>query len=347
VDAADETLAQDGGSPRLRDVVVDGVPYRMVTAEMSGGRAVQIARSSAEGAAVLSGLRSRLILVVLVGTLLAALVAWAVARRATKPIEALSRAAEEVANTQDLKLPITVNRTDEVGRLATSFNTMLSALDTSREQQLVVDASHELRTPLTAVRTNIDVLERSAELTDVERQQLIGEVRIELSELTELISELVELATDARSGEPVEELDLADIASNVAARFQRRSGRTVTARATGSSTIHGRRSMVDRAVANLVDNALKFSPAPDAVEVVVDGAVVEVLDRGPGVDAADQGRVFDRFYRAESARTLPGSGLGLGLGLVKRAAEVHNGSASLASREGGGVAARIEFGVTA
>ncbi len=343
VDAADADIAEQGGLPRLRDITIDGVPYRMVTAPASSGRAVQIARSAAENDAVLAGLRSRLVLIALVGTLLAALAAYAVARRTTKPIEALTRAAEDVATTQDLKHPIAVATTDEVGRLATSFNTMLAALDTSREQQqrLVTDASHELRTPLTAVRTNIDVLERAEDLTHAQRQHLLGEVRVELSELTELISELVELATDARTAEAVESVDLNEIASTVAARFQRRSGRTVNVQASGDSTVQGRPSMIDRAVANLVDNALKFSPASTSVEVVVEGASIEVLDRGPGLDAADHDRVFDRFYRAESARTEPGSGLGLAI--VQRVAEVHNGSAAVSDRDGGGLIARIDF----
>ncbi len=343
VDAVDADIAEDGGIPRLRDISIDGVPYRMVTAPAGSGRAVQIARSTAENEAVLAGLRSRLALIAVIGTLLAALAAYAVARRTTKPIEALTRAAEEVATTQDLKHPITVATTDEIGRLAMSFNTMLTALDVSREQQqrLVTDASHELRTPLTAVRTNIDVLERAEKLTASERQQLLGEVRIELSELTDLIGELVELATDARTAEDVEPIDLNEIASTVAARFQRRSGRTVSVQTTGDNDVQGRPSMIDRAVSNLVDNALKFSPSTAEVEVFVEGATIEVMDRGPGIAATDHDRVFDRFYRAESARTLPGSGLGLAI--VERVAQVHGGSAAVSDRSGGGLIARIDF----
>ena len=344
IDEADRRIAEEGGPPRIREVSIGGVAYRMVTAPMPGGGAVQIARSWAESQAVLTGLRSRLLLIVVIGTLLAGLMAWVLARRTARPIEELTQAAESVANTQDLKVPIAVRGSDEVGRLATSFNTMLTALDTSREQQqrLVTDASHELRTPLTAVRTNIDVLEKGESLTEAERRDLLGEVRLELGELADLISELVELATDARAGEAVESIDLHEIAANVAARFERRSGRQVSVLATGMNKVNGRRSMVDRALSNLVDNALKFSSAPSDVEVILAGASVQVMDRGQGLDAADQERVFDRFYRSESARTLHGSGLGLAI--VKRVADVHNGSASLRDRDGGGVIARIDFG---
>ena len=147
-------------------------------------------------------------------------------RRATRPIEQLTDTAERIAETQDLTTPIPVKGDDEVGRLAASFNTMLIALDTSREQQqrLVVDASHELRTPLTAVRTNIDFLGHATTLDADERAQLIAETRLELDELTNLVSEMVELATDVRSEEPVEPVALADVANDVATRFRRRTG---------------------------------------------------------------------------------------------------------------------------
>ena len=142
----------------------------------------------------------------------------------------LTQTAEHIAATQDLTTPIPVQRNDEVGRLAASFNTMLVALDTSREQQqrLVVDASHELRTPLTAVRTNIDFLGHATTLDADQRAQLIDETRLELDELTNLVSEMVELATDVRSEEPVEPIDLSEVTSDVAARFRRRTGKPIS-----------------------------------------------------------------------------------------------------------------------
>ena len=125
----------------------------------------------------------------------------------------------------------------------------------------------------------------------------------------------------------------------MAARYQRRTGREVTVDLDGPSTVEGRRAMLDRAVANLVDNALKFSPAPEAVAVSVHGSTIEVADRGPGVDAEDRDRVFDRFYRATSSRTLPGSGLGLSI--VAQIATLHGGTVALDPREGGGTVARL------
>jgi two-component system sensor histidine kinase MprB len=341
IDAGDRALARQSGGSRYRDITLAGQDYRMITASLRNGGAVQIARQASETDDILDVLRTRLVLIALTGIALAAVAAWLVMRRATRPIEQLTAAAEHVADTQDLTTPIPVRGDDEVGRLATSFNTMLVALDTSREQQrrLIVDASHELRTPLTVVRTNIDFLGRAATLDADARAQLIGETRLELDELTNLVGEMVELATDVRSEEPVEPVALGELASAVAARYQRRTGRDVTVDLDGASTVDGRRAMLDRAVANLVDNALKFSPAPEPVTVSVRGSTIEVADRGPGIDAEDHDRVFDRFYRATSSRTLPGSGLGLSI--VAQIATVHGGTVVLDPREGGGTVARL------
>ena len=357
IDALDRKLARTQGDSHYRDVTVAGESYRMITASLRNGGAVQIARKVSEADDVLDVLRTRLVIIALAGIAFAALAAWLVMRRATRPIAQLTDTAEHIAETQDLATPIPVKGDDEVGRLAASFNTMLIALDTSREQQqrLVVDASHELRTPLTAVRTNIDFLGRATSLDAEERAQLIGETRLELDELTNLVSEMVELATDVRSVEPVERVALADVVNDVATRFRRRTGTDITVTigdtaAAGSAAgsagveagvVDGRRAMLDRAVANLVDNALKFSPSGAAVDVTVRGTTIEVADRGPGIDPEDRDRVFDRFYRATSARTLPGSGLGLSI--VSQIAALHGGSVTLEPREGGGTVARLSL----
>jgi two-component system sensor histidine kinase MprB len=341
IDDADRALASKGSGSQYRDVTVDGTSYRMLTAALPNGGAVQIAREVSESHDVLDVLRTRLVIIALAGIALAALAAWLVMRRATRPIEQLTDTAERIAETQDLATPIPVKGHDEVGRLAASFNTMLIALDTSREQQqrLVVDASHELRTPLTAVRTNIDFLGRATTLDAEQRAELIAETRLELDELTNLVSEMVELATDVRSEEPVEPVALGDVAHDIATRFRRRTGIDINLDAREAGVVDGRRAMLDRAVSNLVDNALKFSPPGAAVDVTVRGTTIEVADRGPGIDAEDRDRVFDRFYRATSARTRPGSGLGLSI--VSQIAALHGGTVSLEPRDGGGTVARL------
>ena len=343
IDAQDRAIAAKQSASRYRDVTIDDEDYRMITVSLRNGGAVQIARQESETDDVLDVLRNRLVLIALAGIALAALAAWLVMRRATRPIERLTETAEHIAATQDLTTPIPVRGDDEVGRLAASFNTMLIALDTSREQQqrLVVDASHELRTPLTAVRTNIDFLGHATTLGAEERAQLIAETRLELDELTNLVSEMVELATDVRSEEPVEPVALAEVVNDVTARFRRRTGKEILVDVEGAGTVEARRAMLDRAVSNLVDNALKFSPDGDAVTVTVRDGTVEVADRGPGIAAGDRERVFDRFYRATSARTLPGSGLGLSI--VSQIAALHGGTVALDARDGGGTVARLSL----
>jgi two-component system sensor histidine kinase MprB len=338
VDDRDASMASENAPPRLRSVTVDGTPYRVITVHTPQG-AVQLARSVKETDDVLSSLDIRLLLIALAGTAMAALLAWLIARRIVRPIEQLTGATEAVAATQDLEREITVDRRDELGRLATSFNTMLVALRTSRDQQkrLVMDAGHELRTPLTALRTNIEVLQRNTSLDDAQRAEMLGEVENELHELGDLVAELVDLATDARTEEPMQRVDLAELAERAVTRFRRRTGREITFVATGSTEVSARPAAIERALGNLVENACKFSIAP--VDVRVDGNRVEVADRGPGIAAEDREHVFDRFYRAPDARTMPGSGLGLSI--VKQIADLHAGRIELLPRDGGGTIARL------
>ena len=343
VDAHDRLIAKQGGTSTFRNVTLDGTPYRMLTVARGGGGAAQIARNIKSDNDVLSALDTRLLLIALAGTVVAAGLAWLIARRLVRPIEQLTSTATYVADTQDLENRIEVKSHDEVGQLAASFNTMLDALHTSREQQkrLVVDASHELRTPLTALRTNIELLQRADTMSESERSQLLAETTIELRELTDLVAELVDLATDTRATEPVQPVDLAELADNVVNRYRRRTTRELTLETHAPSVVDGRVGMLERALSNLIDNALKFSPPDSVVTVVVEGSRIDVLDRGPGIDADDRSRVFDRFYRASDARTKPGSGLGLAI--VKQIADLHHAAVTIDPRPGGGTASRIEF----
>ncbi len=328
-----------------RNVYVEETHYRMITAPWGDGYAIQIARDMSETDAIVNGLRLRLFGIGGLGVLLAALMGWLVAGRALKPVGELTATAEHVATTQDFDAPIAVDRNDEIGRLASSFNTMLKALGASRQQQqqLVADASHELRTPLTSLRTNIEVLAKSDDMEGAEKQELLADVTFELEELTELVSELVELATDARiAEEPVSQVDLAELVEQVAERARRRTGRTVVVTGDGG-TVEGRPGMLERAVINLVDNAHKWSPPDVPIEVSVRGGSVEVIDHGPGIGLEDRSYVFDRFYRSATARSMPGSGLGLAI--VKQVIDLHGGRVWADETPGGG--ARVGFQIPA
>jgi two-component system sensor histidine kinase MprB len=341
VDKADKLLAAQPESTRIRTTHIDGKPYRVLTMSLPDGGAAQIARSVAESDNVLSSLDLRLLLIALAGTVVAAGLSWLIARRLTRPVEQLTTTAEHIAQTQDLDQHIEVERRDEIGRLAASFNTMLGALGSSRAQQqrLVVDASHELRTPLTALRTNIELLQRADSLDGAERAELIAAAQIELAELGDLVAELVDLATDARADEPLQPANLGEIAARVVDRERRRSGREITLTFDEPAEVLVRVAAIDRAVHNLVDNACKFSPADTPIDVEVRGRSLAVLDRGVGIADEEHERVFDRFYRATTARSQPGSGLGLSI--VAQIAQMHGGTAALAARPGGGTIARL------
>ncbi len=356
VEEADLAIAAGTGDTLLRDVQVEGVHYRMVTAPAMGvitvtaGQgaeatrvALQMARDLTETDAFLGGLRTRLILIGGSAVLLSGFLAWFVSRRAVRPVAVLTRAAEHVAATRDLEVPIEVTRRDEIGRLAASFNTMLAALASSRSQQrrLVADAGHELRTPLTSLRTNIEVLARVSDLPAADRAELLADARQELEELSALVGELVDLAADAPP-EPSVAVRLDEVVGEAVERFRRRSGREVVLAAEETPLV-GKPGRLARAVANLLDNAGKFSPPDTPVEVTLRGGRLEVRDHGPGFAAEDLPRVFERFFRAVGARTTTGSGLGLAI--VQQVAEEHGGQAFAANAEGGGAVVGFEVPV--
>ena len=341
-DDADLALAKADAPPRFRTVTVDGTSYRVVTAHLRSGVALQIARDLDETDAVVASLRSRLAVLGAIAIAIAAAGGWLVARRMVRPIEELQGATDRVASTGDLSAPVAVKGTDEIAGLATSFNSMIRALATSREQQtrLIADASHELRTPLTSLRTNAELLQRARNLTPEQHGEVVGAVVSEVDELTALMTELVELATDPTGvDEPVHDLDLAEVAADVAERTRRRSGSTITVDARNPLMLPLRPRMLDRAVSNLLENAVKYGKGPDGVariEVRVDGGRIEVRDHGPGIDDADLALVFGRFYRAISARTAPGSGLGLAI--VEQIVTRHGGKVfALNAPDGGAI----------
>jgi two-component system sensor histidine kinase MprB len=343
VDATDKAIAAGGSAPNFRTVTISGTQYRVLTTPLPNGGAAQIARSIADTNKVLSTLDLRLLLIALGGTAVAAGLAWLIARRIVRPVEQLTVASEQIAKTQQLGHRIEIGRHDELGRLATSFNTMLAALGSSKAQQqrLVMDASHELRTPLTALRTNIELLQRAGTLDDAQRSELIDAAQVELAELGDLVAELVDLATDARTEEPVQPVDLGDLVEHVVDRERRRSGREITLIRENTATVEARASAIERAVHNLLTNACKFSGPDTPIEVAVCGSTIEVRDRGVGVAPDERAQVFDRFYRAAAARSQPGSGLGLSI--VQQIAEMHGGTAELVPRDGGGTIARLKL----
>jgi two-component system sensor histidine kinase MprB len=339
-------VAAGKAAPFYRDATVDGVRLRIFTTKDAAGNAIQVARPLTEVDHTLSQLRVVLAVVALVGALVAGLLGLLVARGVLRPVARLTRATEDVSETLDLSHRIDETGGDELGRLAHSFNTMLAALDESRDaqRQLVADASHELRTPLTSIRANIELLQRAPSLDDDERRAMLRTADAQLRELTILVGDLVDLARP--TGQPVEEpqrlrLDL--LVEEVVERSGRHTSDVDVRVRVQPTEVVGSASRLHRAVANLLDNAIKWSPPLGVVEVVVADGEVTVRDHGPGIAAEDLPHVFDRFWRAPDSRGLPGSGLGLAI--VRQVAEVHGGVAEAERADGGGTLVRLRLPV--
>jgi two-component system sensor histidine kinase MprB len=284
-----------------------------------------------------------LFLVALGGVGLASGAGLIVARSTLRPVRDLSAAAERVRQTRDLTQRITVAGSDELSQLAVTFNAMLEALDDAakRQRQLVQDASHELRTPLTSLRTNIEVLANGGMLPPEERRQLLHDVIAQLGELTALVSELTELARGEEQAAAAEDVRLDLVAEDAIKRTIRNYPDVSIEAELSPATVSGTPAALERAIGNLLDNAAKWSPPGSPIEVSVDVGELTVRDHGPGIAPADAPHIFERFYRATSARSMPGSGLGLSI--VHRVAEAHGGTITAEPASGGGTLMRLSL----
>jgi two-component system sensor histidine kinase MprB len=278
----------------------------------------------------LERIRLWILLVGGLGIAIAAALAAAVATAALRPVRRLTAAAETVAATGNLGERVEVESNDELGRLATRFNGMLAALEESvgRQRRLVADASHELRTPLTAARTNVDLV-REGKLPEEEVRHALDEASVELDSLTSLVSDLVELARGEERKLRLEDVALDDLVSSAVERAKARAPEATFVTSLTPVQVRVDPVLVERAVGNLLDNAVKYSPPGAPIEVTVREGEVVVADHGPGIAEDDLPRIFDRFYRAATARAKPGAGLGLAI--VREAAEAHGGAATAES----------------
>ena len=342
----DVRAVASGASPAFwKDVDVDGTHLRVFTFAYGPEAAVQIARPLAEADKSLEQIGLFLLLITAGGVVIAAGLGLVVARAALTPVTRLTETAERVTETRDLSERIDVSGRDELSRLAASFNTMLAALEesTRAQRQLVADASHELRTPLTSVRTNIEVLASDRALPPDERGRLLADVVEQLSEMTTLIAELIELARAEQTTAEPEDLRLDVLVAEAVERARRNRPGVAYSTELEESTVRGVPATIERAVTNLLDNAAKWSPPGATVEVAVRDGQLAVRDHGPGIADEDLPYVFDRFYRARSARGMPGSGLGLAI--VRQVAEAHGGEVVAEPAEGGGTRMVLDLGV--
>ncbi len=342
IESADKALSFDGDRVNESSTIIEGHTFRTMTVLANDGSLIQVAKDTQILIDARNGMRTWFPLFAAFAVMVSAAMGWLFAGRVSKPIENLALTADDIAQTQDLERRIKVSGNDEVARLSTSFNTMLTALSKSmnRQRQLVQDASHELRTPLTSLRANSELLER-ASVSDADRAAILADMRAEIDELTALSTELSALAIDQKAAESPIDTDLAVIADEIATRAARRGGATISVHVTDDVVVQARPHQLERAISNMVDNAIKFSGGTTEVEIHVGAKRVEVRDHGPGITDEDKPHVFDRFYRATATRSMPGSGLGLSI--VSQFAEDHNASAYVLDNVGGGAIVGIQF----
>jgi two-component system sensor histidine kinase MprB len=346
--AAERAIAAKGSGRVLSDRTVKGTDLRVLTVGTKGVAgsprgAVMIARPLTEVDHELSRILLILLVVGVAGIALAALLGAFVARTALAPIARFTRRTESLAGELNLSERLEAGGRDELGRLATSFNTTLDALECSlaAQRQLVADASHELRTPIASLRANIQTLEDADRLPPAEQVRLREDIIEELDELTALVGDVVELARGSQAPSELQDVRLDEIVAAAVERTRRR-GELSFELELQPTVVRGEAERINRAVSNLLDNARKWSPPDGSVEVTVRDGVLTVRDHGPGFEGDELPKVFERFYRAERARKLPGSGLGLAI--VRQAAEAHRGYARATNAPGGGARLEVGFG---
>ena len=325
-------------------------PLRLVSVPVKqGGELVSIVRVGTSLQPVEETLH-RLLIVLLVTVpvaLMAALAGgWFLARRALRPVEAIALAAQRIAAgdlTQRLTVPPS---SDEVGRLAVTFNEMIARLEASFRQirQFTTDASHELRTPLTVMKGETELALRRPRSAE-DYQRVLESSLEEIDRMTRIVDELLFLSR-ADLGEvklesiPVRLDTLVEDIHRQATLLGQEQDVQVTLGTVTPATVRGDELRLRELLLNLVDNAIKYSQPGGKVEIslVTEGTIarLSVLDHGIGIPPEAQRRIFDRFYRTDAARAHAKKGTGLGLSICKWIAEAHHGRIEVQSTEGEG-----------
>ena len=328
VDVTDQDMAVALGEAKayFQNATFDGVDWRIYTTQFPGnpGALVRAAMPAAQAASTQQALGWLLLALVPTAAIAAAALARLAAGRVLRPVGQLTETVERIRDTGDLSAPIETPGQDEISRLGQAFAAMTAALDESvgAQRRLVGDASHELRTPLTSLITNLELL--AEQPGDPSAPAFIAAALAEAVELRVLINDIVELARDGQASFHMEDVRLDLVAERVAARAAGRSPGPRFALDARPTLVLGDPDALERAIGNLVDNALKWSPPDGLIRITATDGTVEVSDEGPGIPAADLPYIFDRFYRSVQARSLPGSGLGLAI--VRRITDLHDGT---------------------
>ena len=336
------------GQPQLQTLRLGGESYRVLTHSAADGHSVlRLFQPLNTVEATLDSVAWSLTGTALAGIALAAVLGWMVSRTALRPVERLVSATEEVAATQDLshRIDVEVGLKDEISRLGASVNQMLAALERARGEQreLVENASHELRTPLAVLRNDLGLLAKSEEdpqrgLSRQDRAELMQDLDAQLVALTEEVSGIITLAKGDQHDEPPQLTELSELITRAVQRSKRVNPLVAVEVHAEPCTAVVHPAALERAVANLVRNALQVSSPNSIVTVRLiqqeQEVAVVVEDNGPGLQEDEIPRLFTRFFRGSAARQRHGSGLGLAI--VAQAAALHGGSAEAANRADGG-----------
>ncbi len=344
-DARAKALAKSGRGRYFTDMTVDKTHIRVLATGIGWRGALLVALPLTDVDHTLHNQLLLLIAIAAGGIVLAGLLGLLVTRTALRPIARFTRRTEAIASAPErLDQRVEVTGRDELARLARTFNATLEALERSVDAQrnLVADASHELRTPIATLRANLQLLREESRLSQEDRDALREDMIEELDELTGLVGDVVELARGTKQQSERGDVRFDQIVSREVEHTRRRAPELAVHETIEPTLVRGDADRIARAVANLLDNARKWSPADGAIDVQLDGGVLSVRDHGPGFHEEDLPFVFDRFHRASEARSKPGSGLGLAI--VRQAAEAHGGFAQASNAPGGGALMRVGFG---
>jgi two-component system sensor histidine kinase MprB len=346
VDARARALARAGHGSYFANVSVPGHALRIYVSGVGSSGALLVALPLDAVNHTLSDQLLLLIIIGAAGIALGGVLALLVARAALAPIARFTAQTEAIAASPErLETDrVEVHGGDELARLARTFNDTLDALahSVAAQRNLVADASHELRTPIATIRANLQLMRDEERLPSEDREALRRDVIDELDELTALVSDVVELARGAKPGGQAGDVRLDEIVAAAVERARRRAPGLTVSVELEPTVVRGEGDRIARAVANLLDNAVKWSSVGGTIEVGLTAGTLTVCDDGPGFPEADLPFVFDRFHRAAAARSTPGSGLGLAI--VRQAAEAHGGSVRAANRPAGGALMTIDFG---
>jgi len=349
VTARDKAVAAGTEPDYFWDAMINGVPVRGLTARLGPvladgtGAAYEVVRPIDEVRSVLSGLGIILLVVAGAGIALGAGLGWFISGRALRPVAVFTDETEDLADDGDLSRRLPEGGDDEIGRLTRVFNATLDQLEASADaqQRLVMDASHELRTPLASLRANIEVLQQSGSLPPDEHDALLRDVVQQTDELGALVTDIVHVGENANMVDEVQDVRLDDLVEASIERTRRLTPGITVLQDLSETVVDGVPERLARLVANLLDNAVKWTPADRPIEVRLHDRTLTVRDHGPGFATDDLPHVFDRFYRSPAARGMPGSGLGLSI--VRQVADIHGAAVSAGNADGGGAVMTVVF----